>query len=1611
MADHIGSAFGALAGAPLPSGGADLPLSPQWRQPFGRAPSMEQPMKSALIGPWDGNNSGAQASKPDAAAKQGSTAWRGPDGPSNRDPKWPEKDRPDHNVARDRPARWREREEDSRDRSNAWDADRWGSVEEPRRWQDDRGSDRWGDAGGRGRGRQPADDRWVDRKPSGTTVGEREWLPGMPPEPELPKRPSIQDRWGLEGADRRPGEDRWRTPGGTPLAGGPGASDGSFSSAQTGRGRGFATGRGRGLKASGPTAPGSGATDRWDAPRGGHLDRQDSNFGSGGNASGYGGGGSQSGVRRYSSPVMSKIYNHMLSSHGDKLPMPRINPEVAIQYSEYLSESAAEAVAQQLGGGGSNAGAGDSGNGVSGGGTTPGGAAPIAGQTQMTSANSSLQSLPVTHELYLQDQWLYKDPQGVTQGPFTRSDILEWLAFHYFGEDLPIRAAALEGAPFVPLGQMMKMWDAIERGRPLGPPGFIPAAPVMVVSSASVDASQQPQAAQSQQSAVAPVASMSAVSSMPLSAAPSGDLSQQVTAPPAAPASAAPPAPISGSTPRTSSLLETLLGKKLASESPVQQPSAAAGGLGGLQDPLSSAAPVPIPDAVQQPGGARPFTLDLPVQLHSAPSGGLATPLGSLGGLGGPLGGSLGGFASGLPGAAGMGPGSLGGMGGPGGIGPGPWGGPLGGPGGPLPGAPGGPVLPAWGRDPLVGGFDPLRRPDLHPGIHAASGIWGSGAPFRPEGPPLGPYMPPAVGGDAAAGQPGLPPLPDALLGKVPQGQVGQPPAPGPMQQLHAPLPLQQQPQQQQQLSAQQAPQPTAWGAAPVQAVVAPRSLADIQREQAMEAARQAAIREQQQQVSLAEVAAQQLLPQPPPAQELPSAQAPQQPQPGTWAGAVGQEPYRPISGLPPALQQIFAAANKGPQASGEVASGELQIPAVEPTQQPTAVGVSAPSADIASAAAASTGGKKKKTPQLVLQEQPKPPQTSAAPPAAAGAATVTAIHTEDASAVSGQATSIAAPPRPEPKLAPWASAAAAKPPTAGMTLREIQMQEAEAAARAARVAVAAQEAAAMQTTAATAAGPIAAAAAAPSASPAGVSPWAKIAAAAPGSNPAVVSVPPPAALPAPTGSAWRPVAPPPVVAASPASVTATAAAAADTSPSRRTAPIAVNAAAAVAPAARGGRPAEPASAPVGTNGSVPRGTTLAELLEKQLNPAPQAVAAAPKAWGGVAAKPPVVTNLRAVLYEESAADLEGGAVDEDLSDVLPMLQQQQKPLQQAPLPVSANGGWAAAPPPPPGPTLRDIQQQEEEAARRRAATAAPAPARATSATAPVTVAGEDDGLFWDYGPATNSTAATARAASIEPPKPAPAPKPAAPAAPAPRGGWASTVGSAATGAPPAAPASIATKASVASAVRAPAAAVVIKGATSAPAAQRVAAPPPAPTVSTSYSPAAAAAPSGDDSTGLFDGEIQMSAEFQNWCRAKMVEFFGNDDLSLVHFLLSVNTRSEVADYCQMYMRGKPNVSTFVADFLKRKDAELARQASGAKGKNKGSSSGGGSGASGSLSVKPSAGKGATTANDWQKASAQQAVTTANKKGAGGGGKQPIVKKVGGITATVPGFSLLSDRA
>lgn len=75
-----------------------------------------------------------------------------------------------------------------------------------------------------------------------------------------------------------------------------------------------------------------------------------------------------------------------------------------------------------------------------------------------------------------------------------------------------------------------------------------------------------------------------------------------------------------------------------------------------------------------------------------------------------------------------------------------------------------------------------------------------------------------------------------------------------------------------------------------------------------------------------------------------------------------------------------------------------------------------------------------------------------------------------------------------------------------------------------------------------------------------------------------------------------------------------------------------------------------PAPAPGPALGpSPPRGPTLGDILDRQLNPNPQPKA---PAWGGA--------GVREAFHEESAADLEGGGGDDDESLAFAISQQQQ---------------------------------------------------------------------------------------------------------------------------------------------------------------------------------------------------------------------------------------------------------------------------------------------------------------------------------------------------------------
>jgi hypothetical protein len=117
-----------------------------------------------------------------------------------------------------------------------------------------------------------------------------------------------------------------------------------------------------------------------------------------------------------------------------------------------------------------------------------------------------------------------------------------------------------------------------------------------------------------------------------------------------------------------------------------------------------------------------------------------------------------------------------------------------------------------------------------------------------------------------------------------------------------------------------------------------------------------------------------------------------------------------------------------------------------------------------------------------------------------------------------------------------------------------------------------------------------------------------------------------------------------------------------------------------------------------------------------------------------------------------------------------------------------------------------------------------------------------------------------------------------------------------------------------------------------------------------------------------------FSPEFWAWCNTKWAGQFGQQEMSLLEWLTSLSCRSEIADYINQVIGNQPGAGAFVAEFLKRKEAEAARLAN--PGKKKKASGGGGGG-------------------DWQGAGpgggggakGGKAVPTAARVVAGGGGK------------------------
>eukprot|EP00201_Polytomella_parva_P009692 CAMPEP_0175058514 /NCGR_PEP_ID=MMETSP0052_2-20121109/11888_1 /TAXON_ID=51329 ORGANISM="Polytomella parva, Strain SAG 63-3" /NCGR_SAMPLE_ID=MMETSP0052_2 /ASSEMBLY_ACC=CAM_ASM_000194 /LENGTH=759 /DNA_ID=CAMNT_0016323899 /DNA_START=17 /DNA_END=2292 /DNA_ORIENTATION=- len=113
------------------------------------------------------------------------------------------------------------------------------------------------------------------------------------------------------------------------------------------------------------------------------------------------------------------------------------------------------------------------------------------------------------------DAWLYKDPKGRLQGPFTKVDILDWFEAGFFNDSLPVKPAyahdpANPNADWQTLGVVMRQWNLLLSGRV--PPGFLPAQGAAVAAAAAAAAHALAAQQQQQQHALSGLAGLSMAS-------------------------------------------------------------------------------------------------------------------------------------------------------------------------------------------------------------------------------------------------------------------------------------------------------------------------------------------------------------------------------------------------------------------------------------------------------------------------------------------------------------------------------------------------------------------------------------------------------------------------------------------------------------------------------------------------------------------------------------------------------------------------------------------------------------------------------------------------------------------------------------------------------------------------------------------------------------------------------------------------------------------------------------------------------------------------------------------------------------------------------------------
>ena len=89
-------------------------------------------------------------------------------------------------------------------------------------------------------------------------------------------------------------------------------------------------------------------------------------------------------------------------------------------------------------------------------------------------------------------------------------------------------------------------------------------------------------------------------------------------------------------------------------------------------------------------------------------------------------------------------------------------------------------------------------------------------------------------------------------------------------------------------------------------------------------------------------------------------------------------------------------------------------------------------------------------------------------------------------------------------------------------------------------------------------------------------------------------------------------------------------------------------------------------------------------------------------------------------------------------------------------------------------------------------------------------------------------------------------------------------------------------------------------------------------------------APHSQGNAQALANALHLSNDFKAWCQSQMVMLNGSDDLTLIEFLMSLSSESEIKEYLVVYLGNNKKVTKFSEDFLLRKQEEEALHNNGA---------------------------------------------------------------------------------